>query len=293
MWVYSCGVMVQKRRSGKSENDLTTGPTEVTEVQTRSKPGRRTRAFDYGELRLLLLAIIAKQPSHGYELIHAVNDRLGGTYKPSPGVLYPALTWLYDRGYTEIDLEKGGRKRYSITAEGNAFLSANKNAIDMLMARAGPKGQGKSPQAIVDAMDHLKRALSLRAKMEPVADDIVVRMGSIIHVAASQIEALLKAPVLHEGAVKCVADIVTPNGERFLQRLCSHFQHRTPVVTDENSGHFRMSMGEVRMEAQEGIFHVSLTAPNQEKLMEMQHILVRHLEEAAVRETLEVSWQPA
>ena len=283
--------MVQNRRSDEIADNLSTGQTDSAAAQVSDKPGRRTRAFDYGELRLLLLAMIAKQSSHGYELIHEVKERLGGTYKPSPGVIYPALTWLYDRGYTEIDLEKGGRKRYSITSEGKAFLSANKSVTDMLMARVVPKAQGKSPQAIVEAMDHLKRALSLRVKMEPIADEGIARIGDIIHMAANQIEALLSAPVLSEGAVKCVADIATPNGERFLRRLCSHFQHRTPVVTDETSGHFRMSMGEVRMEALEGIFRVSLTALNAEKLHEMQHILVRHLEEAAVREKLNVTWR--
>lgn len=283
--------MVQKHRSDEIEDDLSSGQADSAAAQVSGKPGRRTRAFDYGELRLLLLAMIAKQSSHGYELIHEVKERLGGTYKPSPGVIYPALTWLYDRGYTEIDLEKGGRKRYSITAEGRAFLNANKSIIDMLMARVVPNAHGKSPQEIVEAMDHLKRALSLRVKMEPIADEAIARIGDIIHVAANQIEALLNAPVLSEGAVKCVADIATPNGERFLRRLCSHFQHRTPVVTDENSGYFRMSMGEVRMEAMEGILRVSLTALNAEKLHEMQHILVRHLEEAAVRETLNVAWR--
>lgn len=282
--------MVQKRRSGAKEGDSN---ANAAADEARGKPERRMRAFDYGELRLLLLAIIAQQPSHGYELIHAVNERLGGTYKPSPGVLYPALTWLYDRGYTEIDLEKGGRKRYSITDEGNDFLSANKAAIDMLLARAVSRPQGDSPQAIVKAMDQLKRALSLRAKMAPVADEVVAHIGSIITVAANQIEALLNAPMLNEGAVSCVADILTPNSERYLRRLCSHFQHRTPVVTDENSGHFRMSIGEVRMEALEGLFRVRLTALSPEKLVEMQHILARHLEEAAVRETLNIHWLPA
>lgn len=284
--------MVQNRRSDDGDDRLSAGQVDRAVAEVSGKPGRRTRAFDYGELRLLLLAMIAKQASHGYELIHEVKARLGGTYKPSPGVIYPALTWLYDRGYTEIDLEKGGRKRYSITAEGNAFLRANKGVIDMLMARVVPKAHGSSPQAIVEAMDHLKRALSLRAKMEPVAEETLTRIGAIIDVAANQIEALLNAPVLSDGAVKCVADIVTPNSERFLRRLCSHFQHRTPVVTDINSGHFRMSMGEVHMAALEGIFRVSLTALNAEKLQEMQHILVRHLEEAAVREKLDVIWQP-
>lgn len=285
--------MVQKRRSGENKEDRITEPSAEAAPAGREKQERRSRTFDYGELRLLLLAIIAKQPSHGYELIHAVNERLGGTYKPSPGVLYPALTWLYDRSYTEIDLEKGGRKRYSITSEGQAFLSANKASIDMLLARAAVKPQGQSPQAIVEAMDHLKRALSLRAKREPVAEELIERIGGIIHVAANQIEALLNAPMLSEGAAKCVAEIITPNGERFLRRLCSHFQHRTPVVTDENSGHFRMSMGEVRMEALEGIFRVTLTALSPEKLIEMQHILQRHLEKEAVREILQIDWESA
>lgn len=285
--------MVQKRRSGENKEDRITEPSAEAAPAGREKQERRSRTFDYGELRLLLLAIIAKQPSHGYELIHAVNERLGGTYKPSPGVLYPALTWLYDRSYTEIDLEKGGRKRYSITSEGQAFLSANKASIDMLLARVAVKPQGQSPQAIVEAMDHLKRALSLRAKREPVAEELIERIGGIIHVAANQIEALLNAPMLSEGAAKCVAEIVTPNGERFLRRLCSHFQHRTPVVTDENSGHFRMSMGEVRMEALEGIFRVTLTALSPEKLIEMQHILQRHLEKEAVREILQIDWESA
>ncbi|GLR09793.1 PadR family transcriptional regulator [Mixta theicola] len=283
--------MVQNRRADEIADNLSTGQADSAVAQISGKPGRRQRAFDYGELRLLLLAMIAKQSSHGYELIHEIKERLGGTYKPSPGVIYPALTWLYDRGYTEIDLEKGGRKRYSITNEGQAFLSANKNVTDMLLARVAPKAHGPSPQAIVEAMDHLKRALSLRIKMEPVAAEVITRMGDIIHVAANQIEALLNAPVLSEGAVKCVANIATPNGERFLRRLCTHFQHRTPVVTDENSGHFRMNMGEVRMEALEGVFRVSLTALTAEKLDEMQHILVRHLEETAVREKLDVIWQ--
>src|SRR5690606_20422761 len=57
--------------------------------------GRRGgRAFDYGELRLLILSMIAARPSHGYELIKAVEERFGGSYSPSPGVIYPTLSWL-------------------------------------------------------------------------------------------------------------------------------------------------------------------------------------------------------
>ncbi len=66
--------------------------------------------------------MIAEQPCHGYELIKAIEETFGGRYSPSPGVIYPTLAWLDDMGYAAIEAEDGGRKRYSITAEGEAFL---------------------------------------------------------------------------------------------------------------------------------------------------------------------------
>src|SRR5271163_5272853 len=89
---------------------------------------RHGRLFDYGELRLLILAMIAEQPRHGYELIKVIEERFGGSYTPSPGVIYPTLSWLDDMGYAAVDAEASGRKRYRLTAEGEAFLVANRAA---------------------------------------------------------------------------------------------------------------------------------------------------------------------
>ena len=55
---------------------------------------------------------------------------MGGSYSPSPGVIYPTLSWLEDMGYAAVEAEGGGRKRYRLTAEGEAFLAANRAAID-------------------------------------------------------------------------------------------------------------------------------------------------------------------
>jgi DNA-binding PadR family transcriptional regulator len=66
--------------------------------------------FDYGELRLLVLALIAEQPAHGYELIKIIEERFGGSYTPSPGVIYPTLSWLEDMGYARVEPKEGGRK---------------------------------------------------------------------------------------------------------------------------------------------------------------------------------------
>ena len=83
---------------------------------------RHGRPFDYGELRLLALAMIWDEPRHGYELIKSIEDRMGGAYSPSPGVIYPTLSWLEDMGYASVEAEQGGRKRYRVTAEGDPFL---------------------------------------------------------------------------------------------------------------------------------------------------------------------------
>ena len=59
---------------------------------------RRGRMFGTGELRLALLALIAREPRHGYELIRAIEDMTGGSYAPSPGAVYPTLQMLEEEG---------------------------------------------------------------------------------------------------------------------------------------------------------------------------------------------------
>ena len=78
---------------------------------------RAGRRLASGDLQLVLLALLAERPSHGYELIKALEERSGGFYSPSPGMIYPALTWLEEVGYASVAAE-GAKKLYSITATG-------------------------------------------------------------------------------------------------------------------------------------------------------------------------------
>ena len=127
------------------------------------------RLFDYGELRLLLLVMIAERPRHGYELIKAIEDRFGGSYTPSPGVIYPTLSWLDDMGYVVIEAEEAGRKLCRITSEGKAFLVANRAAADELLSRVGAAGgTGQVPAPVVRAMENLKVAMRLRLRRGPL-----------------------------------------------------------------------------------------------------------------------------
>jgi len=91
--------------------------------------GRRLAS---GDLQLVLLALLAERPSHGYELIKALEERSGGFYSPSPGMIYPALTWLEEVGYANVTVE-GAKKLYSITDAGRTYLNENREAADAML----------------------------------------------------------------------------------------------------------------------------------------------------------------
>jgi DNA-binding PadR family transcriptional regulator len=146
---------------------------------------RRGRLFDYGEFRLLVLAMIAETPRHGYELIKAIEERFGGSYTPSPGVVYPTLSWLEDMGYAAVEAE-GGRKRYRLTEEGEAFLAENRTAADALLARTG-EAAPDVPAPVLRAMENLKLALRLRLK-SALNDEAAERIAAALDTAAQTVE---------------------------------------------------------------------------------------------------------
>lgn len=94
----------------------------------------RGRQFTADDLQLLLLALLAEQPSHGYELIKALDTRSNGFYSPSPGMVYPALTYLEEVGFVTVQLD-GNRKRYELNDAGRAHLASQRERVDMLFAR--------------------------------------------------------------------------------------------------------------------------------------------------------------
>jgi DNA-binding PadR family transcriptional regulator len=102
--------------------------------------GGRRRVFDGGELRLVLLRLIGDQPRHGYDLIRAIEERTGGAYAPSPGVVYPTLTMLGDMGQIEEAPSEGNRKIFAVTEEGTRVLAEKADEIAALMARLDTLG---------------------------------------------------------------------------------------------------------------------------------------------------------
>jgi DNA-binding PadR family transcriptional regulator len=108
-----------------------------------------------------VLSLIAEKPRHGYEIIKEIEDRVGGAYTPSPGVIYPTLTMLEDVGHVSVS-EEGGKKLHTITDLGHAFLNANRPTVDALMARmseAGGQGGGDARRRVRESMEKLGMAL--------------------------------------------------------------------------------------------------------------------------------------
>ena len=100
--------------------------------------------FDGEELRLLLLALIAEGPRHGYDLIREIQERSGGVYAPSPGVVYPTLTMLDEMGLIDEVKEAGSRRSFAITETGRAQITEKQAEVDALLGRLAEIGQAQA-----------------------------------------------------------------------------------------------------------------------------------------------------
>lgn len=98
------------------------------------------RTLASGDLRLVALYLIEQQPRHGYDLIKAVEEQSRGFYSPSPGIVYPALTFLEEAGYVTSETE-GNKKLYTITDEGRTHLADNREAIQATLDFLGKAGE--------------------------------------------------------------------------------------------------------------------------------------------------------
>lgn len=157
----------------------------------RGLGGGRERHFDNGELRLVILQLIADKPSYGYEIIKAIEERLAGGYAPSPGVVYPTLTMLEEEGYATVTSTEGNKKLYAVTDLGREYLQENKTVIKAIFGRmeqAGKVfGRGRSPQ-IMRAIMNLRYALKIRTERGNLSPEQVRKVAEAIDAAARAID---------------------------------------------------------------------------------------------------------
>ena len=154
--------------------------------------GRRARRmFESGELRLVLLKLIADEPRHGYDLIRAIEDLTGGEYAPSPGVVYPTLTLLQDMGLVEEAAGEGARKPFQVTDDGRAHLEERSEEVEALFERLTdlkPAPENMAGPAIGRAVKNLMTALGHRLKAEGFREDLFLEIAAILDEAAQKIE---------------------------------------------------------------------------------------------------------
>jgi DNA-binding PadR family transcriptional regulator len=144
--------------------------------------------FGAGDLRYVILHLISEKPSHGYEIIKSIEERLGGAYAPSPGVVYPMLTMLEEMGYANSTTE-GTRKLYAITEEGAKALAENKAIVDALFSRIEhlkEKFAKHRPQQIERAIENLRMALGMR--MGALTTEQIHAVTDILDEATKKIE---------------------------------------------------------------------------------------------------------
>jgi DNA-binding PadR family transcriptional regulator len=139
---------------------------------------RAGRKLSGDDLQLLILALLADRPYHGYEIIRALEERSGGFYSPSPGMVYPALTYLEELGYASVESE-GSKKLYRITGEGRAHLERNRRVVDAIFAQLAWIGA---------KMEHVREVFS-REDRHP--DDAPRGWGSDLREARSRLRGAL------------------------------------------------------------------------------------------------------
>ncbi|AYY80701.1 PadR family transcriptional regulator [Proteus vulgaris] len=169
----------------------------------RGKGRQLKRMFDHGDLRVLLLSMIAKKPSHGYEIIREIDEASSGLYVPSPGVIYPTLTLLEEQDLLVASIAEKGRKNYSITPEGTAFLAEHQE-IDtniqrkLAYARDLSQNAGGVSEEIESAVGKLKAVLRHKLVLKELSVERAGRIASILNEAVEKIEAINEALISEE-----------------------------------------------------------------------------------------------
>lgn len=157
--------------------------------------GFRGRIFERGDLKYVILDLLQERPRHGYDIIRALEEQFGGFYSPSPGAVYPTLQMLEDLGHVTA-VQQDGKKVYTITDEGRAFLGERGQVMDDIRERMGRWWGGPRAGAEWHELKHelkdLGRTLRERARGGSPTPEQVGRIREVVRRAAREIEDILR-----------------------------------------------------------------------------------------------------
>lgn len=167
------------------------------------RPDRGERLFGRGDLKYVILDLLKDQPRHGYDIIRALEDRMRGFYRPSPGSVYPTLQMLEDLGYVTSS-QQDGKRVYSITDEGRRYVADQQTTLDDIRERISAGWDAASRPEVADLMHELRqlaRALFQQATGGAWHDpERLKQLSQIVQRARAEVDALAERPPAGAGA---------------------------------------------------------------------------------------------
>jgi DNA-binding PadR family transcriptional regulator len=165
------------------------------------RPGQGDRPFGRGDLKIVILELLKDQPRHGYDIIRALEERSRGTYRPSPGSVYPTLQMLEDLGYVSANQQEG-KKVYSITDEGRRYLSEQESTVEDIRSRITAGWDAAQRPEVAELMHELQslgRALFRHATRGALQDpERLKRLKAILERARNEVEQVGQQPSAEE-----------------------------------------------------------------------------------------------
>jgi len=152
--------------------------------------------FEQGDLKYVILQLLEEKPRHGYEIIKALEERFSGMYSPSAGTVYPTLTLLEDLGYAQVTVEEGGKKIYSITAEGRTYLAQNRSAVDDIFDRISEFGSAFLSDGMMDVNRGMRDVAQAAYRGAPRIfrdKEAVAKIRETLQRAAKEIDEIVRA----------------------------------------------------------------------------------------------------
>ena len=154
---------------------------------------RGGRMFEKGDLKYVILDLLAEKPSHGYEVIQTLEEKSRGFYSPSPGSVYPTLQLLEDLGHVSVE-QRDGKKVYSVTDEGRKFLEENRRSLEDIWGRVGG---GWDPEVVAEIQEIRREVMGLGKRFGRemhggrLDSDKLRRVREVISTAVREIEDIL------------------------------------------------------------------------------------------------------
>jgi DNA-binding PadR family transcriptional regulator len=159
-------------------------------------PRRRSQMFESGEMKFVILRLLKEKPRHGYEIIKALEEKMGGYYTPSAGTVYPTLQLLEDEGYIRAD-DSEGKKVYHVTPEGERYLEQHRDLLDEILDRVRETVRdftGGGIGEVQGAFAQLAAVTFRKAWRRGPEDPALTRVAEILRKAKEEIEQTWQTP---------------------------------------------------------------------------------------------------